>query len=356
MRKRRLGRVKRASGGSCAPEIVVKRAPAHASGLRLSERVAFVVVFSLMATFVVGLTVLAAKSGARLVIGRGVPASSTTLAAGVARRQLGDGTGGSGTGRASTGQTGAVVAAQSAAAILSARLAASLRTALGGDSGHLSVGVIDTATGARALYRASKHYDTASIVQTDILAAMLYLDQRSRTAVTATDADLAAKMIESSSDTAATRLWNAIGGGPAIAAANKALKLRQTVVVPAGSLGLTRTTVADQLQLLTDLTARNSALHAKSRGYALGLLAEGAAAARRWGVPAAASPGTIYAATDGWLPDPRLWLADSIGVIQHDGHELLIAVLSKGSPTEADGIRDVRMAAIAAASVIMTGP
>jgi hypothetical protein len=57
----------------------VKRAPAHAGGLRMSERLAFVVMFSLMAAFVVGLTVLAAKSGASPLIGRSAPASVRTI-------------------------------------------------------------------------------------------------------------------------------------------------------------------------------------------------------------------------------------------------------------------------------------
>jgi hypothetical protein len=43
----------------------------------MSERLAFVVMFSLMAAFVVGLTVLAAKSGANPLIGHSVPAGST---------------------------------------------------------------------------------------------------------------------------------------------------------------------------------------------------------------------------------------------------------------------------------------
>jgi hypothetical protein len=45
----------------------------------MSERLAFVVMFSLMAVFVVGLTVLAAKTGATpLTLGHSVPAGSTT--------------------------------------------------------------------------------------------------------------------------------------------------------------------------------------------------------------------------------------------------------------------------------------
>lgn len=55
----------------------MKRAPAHAGGLRMSERLAFVVMFSLMAVFVVGLTVLAAKSGATPLIGHTAPAGLT---------------------------------------------------------------------------------------------------------------------------------------------------------------------------------------------------------------------------------------------------------------------------------------
>lgn len=318
----------------------------------MSERLVFVAMFTLMAAFVVGLAVLAVKSGTRVVTGRSAPASSRTLPAGVAQlAQLAGGTG-AGSGQTGTGPAGTLVT-RSASAALGARLAASLRAAVSSHPGQLSVGIIDRATGAKALYHASKHYHAASIAKTDILAAMLYLDQRARTPVTATDAGLAAEMIENGSDTAATRLWNAIGGGPGIAVANKALKLRQTIPGPAASWGLTRTTVADQLQLLTDLTAGSSALGADGRDDALGLLARGMAA-QQWGVSAAASPGTAYAVTDGGLPDPRRWLVGSIGVVRHDGHELLIAVMSTGYQTEADGIRAVRAAAIAAAGVIMT--
>lgn len=208
-------------------------------------------------------------------------------------------------------------------------------------------------TGAMAAYHASTHYVAASIVKTDILAALLYLDQQARKPVTATDAGLAAEMIQDGSDTAAARLWQAVGGMRGMAAANKALMLRHTVAGRVGSRELTRTTVADQLRLLMDLTAAHSALHSAARDYALGLLADGFAAAR-WGVAAAASPPTAYAVSDGVRPGPRLWLADSIGVIQRHGHVLLIAVLSKGNPTETAAATAVRTAAMAAATVIMT--
>lgn len=329
----------------------MKRAPAHAGGLRTSERLAFVVVFSLMAAFVVGLTVLAAKSGASPLTGHTAPASGTIPPK--APDQLVGGTRRSGGDQMEPGRAGSTVVIRSTSPTLSAQLAASLRAAVGSHVGHLSVGVIDMTTGAMAMYGASRHFDAASIVRADILAALLYLDQRARTPVTPTDAGLAAETIKDGSDTAAARLWQAIGGRRGMAVANKALMLRHTLVGLAGSWDLTRTTVADQLQLLTDLTAANSALHPAGRGYALSLLTDGAAG-QRSGVAAAARPATACAVTDGSQQDPRLWLADSIGVVQRDGHELLIAVLSKGNPTAAAGTTLVRAAAIAAAKVIMT--
>jgi hypothetical protein len=330
----------------------VKRAPAHAGGLRTPERLAFVLVFSLMAAFVVGLTVLAAKSGASPLVGHTTPAGSKTLPVGAQQPKGGTGQSGADD-QTEPGGTGGAVAIRSASATLSARLATLLRTAVPGDLGQLSVGVIDMTTGATATYRPNRHYVTASIVSTDVLAALLYRDQQAREPVTATDAGLAAEMIQDGSDSAAARLWQAIGGSQGMAAANKALMLRHTLAARAGSRELTRTTVADQLQLLMDLTAANSALHSGARDYALGLLADGFAAAQ-WGVAAAASPPTAYAVTDGLRPDPRFWLADSIGVIQRHGHLLLIAVLSEGSTTEADAAAAVRAAAMAAATVTTT--
>jgi hypothetical protein len=68
-----------------------------------------------------------------------------------------------------------------------------------------------------------------------------------------------------------------------------------------------------------------------------------------WGVTAAATPRTLAAVKNGWLPDPQLWVVNSIGVIRHDGQVLLVAVLSDDQPTEAGGIAQAKAAAVAAA-------
>jgi hypothetical protein len=95
-------------------------------------------------------------------------------------------------------------------------------------------------------------------------------------------------------------------------------------------------------------------LTAASQDYELGLM-ENVQAGQRWGVSAAATRGTSYALKDGWLPDPDLWVLNSIGVVEHGRQQLLIAVLSKGQPTEAAGIAADSAAAAIAARVVTGG-
>ena len=73
---------------------------------------------------------------------------------------------------------------------------------------------------------------------------------------------------------------------------------------------------------------------------------------QQWGVTAAASPGTARAVKDGWLASPKLWVINSIGVVEHDGHRLLLAILSDQQATKAAGIARVSAAARAAARVM----
>ena len=322
----------------------MKRAPAHAGSMRLPERLAFVVVFTVMATFVVGLSVLAAKSGARALTGRPLAGASLTQQPAQGGQQQEQHP--VGTRHRKAGERAGTQPAQPSA-VLSKRLTAALSATLGTDRAHLSVGVVDTATGAEALYQASEHYHAVSIVGADILAALLYQHQQARTPIGKQEASLAAEMIENSSGAAATRLWQAIGRGAGLAAANRALRLQHTIPGMADAWGLTRTTVADQLQLLSDLATTRSALGSADRHYELRLMA-GAATAERWGVPAAAGVGTSCALSDVWQPGAHRSVVDSIGVIDHGGHEFLVVIFSRDWPTSAAGISAVQLAAVAA--------
>jgi hypothetical protein len=74
-------------------------------------------------------------------------------------------------------------------------------------------------------------------------------------------------------------------------------------------------------------------------------------AGQNWGITTAADPGSSPAVKNGWLPVSSGWVINSIGIVTHAGHQLLIAVLSTGAPTENDGISQVQAAARAAAAV-----
>jgi hypothetical protein len=326
----------------------MKRRPAHAGSLRISERLAFALMFVAMAAFVVGLSVIAAKSGARAGRGLHVAASERTDPIGSGAATHGPACN---TLKRSTSWATETRRARPSE-VLSERLSGALRATLQADGGQLSVGVIDTATGAEAVYHAGEHYHAAGIARADILAALLYRQQQAGTAVSAQDADLAAQMIDAGSGAAAARLWQQIGRGTGLAQANRALRLRHTIPGAADRWALTSTTVADQLQLLADLATARTALSADCRNFELRLMGQ-VAPTRRWGVPAAASPGTSYAVSDGWLQDPHRFVINSIGVINHGGHELLVAVLSQGWRTKAAGMSAVRSAALATVGAML---
>ena len=188
-------------------------------------------------------------------------------------------------------------------------------------------------------------------MKVEILASLLLADQRAATPLSDADADLAAQMIETSSDDAASDLWAAIGAGGGLASADASLGLRHTTPGPGGYWGLTTTTAGDQLRLLRALTTPHSPLDARSRDYELDLM-RNVIAGQNWGVSAAASPGSLLTIKDGWLPDPSLWVVNSIGVVDHDGQRLLMVVLSSGQPTEAAGIAQDQAAAQAAADAV----
>lgn len=329
----------------------MNRGPSHAGKLPAWERIVFGLVFALMAAFVVAVTVSAAHSNrGGLPPGTGLPDSvpspggpSDGSAAG------GSAAGGSAPAAAPAGSGHAV--SDRSRAILDKKLARALRPQEGDHLGHLAVGVIDLGSGAEATYGVRREFAAASIMRADILAALLLRHQQAGTALTDPEAQLAVPMIETSDDEAASRLWHLVGAGPAVAAANLRLGLSHTTPDQVKNWGRSRTTVADQLRLLTDLTATTSPLTAPSRDYELGLM-EDVQPGQDWGVCAVASPGTGCAVKDGWLPDQALWVVNSIGVVEHAGHRLLLAVLSDHDATKAAGIARISGAVRAAAQVM----
>ncbi|MFB8057042.1 serine hydrolase [Kitasatospora purpeofusca] len=234
--------------------------------------------------------------------------------------------------------------------------AAALHSAVDRAEGAVSVAVTDLGTGQSLSYGGPGHgFATASIVKLDILAALLLRTQDLGSTPTAAQRDLATTMIENSDNDSATGLWDEIGADPGLDAANARFGLTATEAGQDGYWGLTSTTADDQLRLLRQVFTEDSLLSPASRAYIQELLDQ-VEDDQRWGVGAAASNGG-FEVKNGWLPRDTdgLWVINSIGRVERDGHELLIAVVSDGNPTDTDGMDLVESVARAAAAAVTGG-
>ncbi|MCH0567512.1 MULTISPECIES: serine hydrolase [unclassified Streptomyces] len=218
------------------------------------------------------------------------------------------------------------------------------------EGARVSVAVLDVVSGESTGY-GDAAFDTASIVKVDILAALLLRAQDEGRRLTAAEQQYATAMIENSDNDSASALWQAIGQAEGLDAANERLGLVGTEGGDGMLWGLTRTTAADQLTLLTRVFGEDSPLSAASRACVQGLM-ERIADGQQWGVSAAAD-GSAWALKNGWLPRSTtgLWDVNSIGRVSADGNAYLVAVLSDGNATQAAGIELVEAAAKAAVGV-----
>ncbi|MFF7973129.1 serine hydrolase [Streptomyces sp. NPDC007905] len=214
---------------------------------------------------------------------------------------------------------------------------------------QVSAAVLELDSGESAGYGEAA-FDTASIVKVDILATLLLQAQDAGRQLTAAQRAYATKMIENSDNASATALWHTIGRAEGLDAANKRFGLTSTSGGSGELWGLTQTTAVDQLVLLQQVFGEESDLSAASRTYIQGLM-EGVEADQEWGVPAAAV-GSSWAVKNGWLARSTtgLWDVNSIGRVPVDGADYLVAVLSKGTVSQAKGIALVEAAARAAVS------
>ncbi|MFF7475603.1 serine hydrolase [Streptomyces sp. NPDC008092] len=211
----------------------------------------------------------------------------------------------------------------------------------------VSAAVLDLDSGDSATYGDSA-FDTASIVKVDILATLLLQAQDAGRHLTATEKAYATKMIENSDNTSASQLWDVIGKATGLDAANKRFGLTSTEGGDGALWGLTQTTAADQLTLLQQVFGDDSKLSEASQEYIQGLM-KTVESDQRWGVSAAAD-GSGFELKNGWLARSTtgLWDVNSIGRVTAGGTDYLVAVLSKGTVSQARGISLVEAAAKAA--------
>lgn len=210
---------------------------------------------------------------------------------------------------------------------------------------EFSVAVLDKKTGKKYSFRGAETYETASVVKVQVLSCLLLTAQDKHRDLTATELALAKRMIRLSDNDATTSLFNSLGKAPAIQACDKRMGLTETKVNSAW--GLTRTTVDDQVKLLSQLVSTKSPLDEDSRELAFTLMST-VDSGQDWGVPAAAKSGETFTVKNGWLPrstENNRWIINSVGRIVGDDTDVSIAVLSHGNATMSGGITVVETVA-----------
>lgn len=220
--------------------------------------------------------------------------------------------------------------------------------------GEESLAAFDARTGATYAYAPGARFRTASTVKAAILGTLLLRAQDAGRALSTRERDLASRMIEFSDNDATNTLWDAIGRGAGLARFTGKAGMRATVPGPDKFWIVTETTALDEVALMRALAYPNPVLTDASRGYALALLGN-VTPSQRWGVSAAAGAGEQVAVKNGWVIPLGGWAVHSLGRVWGARRDLVVAVLTFGSPTQAAGIATTEAAARLAAGGLGRG-
>ncbi len=214
-----------------------------------------------------------------------------------------------------------------------------MRSFLSTRTGSISIAVQDLRTEQEWLYNPDARDQTASIMKVDILETLLRQAEQAKTPLDDDTADTVQGMIENSDNDDATDLWNQVGGAGGVGAYNQSAGLTATELNTQGYWGESTTSAADQIRLLDELVAPDGLLDKASQTYQLGLM-ENVESDQDWGVSAGAPSGVSVALKNGWVPltSNADWEINSIGRIDGDGRDYVIAVLTAHDPSQAYGI------------------
>lgn len=219
---------------------------------------------------------------------------------------------------------------------LAAAMARDIGTASRGRSGTLALWVGAPGAGLTCSLNGSAHFDSASTAQVTILGALLRKALDQHRYLTKSEAAQARAMITGSGDNAAAALWARLGH-PYLRHFLNLARMRQTILGPGGYWGLTQTTAHDEASLLRVLLTAGKVLDARSRAYALGLMA------RDHGLGAFAWPTDWHSIVV--LTEASPAMADGITTIEtiaravhHDLNPTVTAVIPPSAPGPARGI------------------
>ncbi|MEV6751978.1 serine hydrolase [Streptomyces sp. NPDC051214] len=233
------------------------------------------------------------------------------------------------------------VTCTSAQAGLAAKLTKDITAALKNRKGTIAVGLHDRSTGTTCTLRSTTSFDSASVVKTTVLAALLWDAKKTDRKLSARESDLAYAMITKSDNAATSKLWRQLGTGK-INGFLRAAKMTKTVPGSGGYWGLTRINAADEQKLLALITAKNAVLSDNARAYILKLMNK-VVASQRWGTPAGAPSGVKIHVKNGWLQrSTHGWRVHSIGAFKGGGHDYTMSVLTHGNSSMNYGVATIQ--------------
>jgi hypothetical protein len=228
--------------------------------------------------------------------------------------------------------------AVSASASVDPFATAAMRTVLRARRGNITAALYNVNTGDAFLYHPGDREQTASIMKVDILATLLHDAEEHHKSLSGEEQYLAAGMIEESDNEDATDLWFDAGGDRAITAFDRSIGMTQTTPNVNGYWGETLTTARDQIRLLRVIALPNDHLHYNWRDSELYLMTQ-VVPFEHWGVSSGPPTDVSVALKNGWVPivgDD--WQVNSIGAIDGEGRDYLLAVLTSGNVGENYGI------------------
>jgi hypothetical protein len=253
---------------------------------------------------------------------------------------------------AHTSATAAIKAAAAAASITAHIASVPDRAAF--------VAALNTTTGARYLTGSTAGNWTASCYKLMLVETLLLQHQEQGTSITDDEASDATAAIEHSDNVAGYQLWLDVGRNPGMQQAMPTLGLTHAVAEGSDPT-FTKLTGPDTLALLDNLIDAKSPLEADARSFTLGLM-RAVEPDQRWGVGAAADPGTSFANKNGWLSidnsngpgesDDGRWVVNSMGVVTIAGQQVLVAVFAEHQPSFAAGVTLVETLAKAVRPIV----
>jgi beta-lactamase class A len=222
-----------------------------------------------------------------------------------------------------------------------------LRSWLAGRQGEITAAVYDIETGQEYLLNPQDTEKTASTIKVDILATALHLAQLEHHPLPANEAAVAVPMITQSDNNAAEDLYDDIGGWNAIGPFDKSIGMTHTTPNAQGYFGETYTSAADQIALLKQVMLPGGELSTSSRQYEYELMLH-VIPSQRWGITGGVPSSATVAIKNGWLPESSGWHVNSIGRVQGDGRDYLIAVYTSFDSSWAYGIDTIERIAASA--------